>query len=292
MGLLWLGGMSFFDALCHSLTTLSTGGYSTKQSSIAYWDSPFIQYVIIVFMFIGGTKFILLYLAMIKGKVKRLLQDEEFKCYALVVLFTTIIIAIIVACTTHVNTLSQCERTFRDSLFQVVSIITTTGFSTYDYQLWNKTAWIFILLLMFVGASSGSTSGGLKLSRIVILMKNSFYEFKRRLHPNAYLPIKMNEHVIPESVVNSIFSFLVIYTFMILIGLVSLLLMGLSPSEALSVSVSMLANVGPALGDFGPSGTFLALPAAAKWVSAFLMLIGRLELFTVLFLFSPSFWKR
>ena len=292
MGLLWLGGMSFFDALCHSLTTLSTGGYSTKQSSIAYWDSPFIQYVIIVFMFIGGTKFILLYLAMIKGKVKRLLQDEEFKCYALVVLLTTIIIAIIVACTTHVNTLSQCERTFRDSLFQVVSIITTTGFSTYDYQLWDKTVWIFILLLMFVGASSGSTSGGLKLSRIVILMKNSFYEFKRRLHPNAYLPIKMNEHVIPESVVNSIFSFLVIYTFMILIGLVSLLFMGLSPSEALSVSVSMLANVGPAFGDFGPSGTFLSLPAAAKWVSAFLMLIGRLELFTVLFLFSPSFWKR
>lgn len=292
MGMLWFGGMDFFDAVCHSLTTLSTGGYSTKQSSIAYWDSPFIQYVIVIFMLIGGTKFILLYLALIKGKIKRLLQDDEFKFYIGIVLFATIVIAIVVACTTQIENLSQVEKIIRDSLFQVVSVITTTGFATYDYQLWNKMALMFILLLMIFGASSGSTSGGIKLLRIVILLKNSFYEFKRRLHPNAYLPIKINGYVIPETVVNSTFSFLVIYLFLLLFGAVFLSVIGLSLSDAFGVSLSMVSNVGPAFGDFGPSGTFATLPNVAKWVLSLLMLIGRLELFTVLLLFSPMFWKR
>ncbi len=292
MLLFWLGGMNLFDAVCHSLTTLSTGGYSTKQESIAYWDSPFLQYVVIVFMLIGGTKFILLYLALIKGKIKRLLQDDEFKFYIGIVIFATIIFVLIVGCTTRIDTISHFEKIFRDCLFQVVSIITTTGFSTYDYQLWNKTIFVFVVLLMLTGASAGSTSGALKLSRVVILLKNSFYEFKRRLHPNAYLPIKINGHVIPETVVNSTFSFLIIYLFLIMIGAVTMSFVGLSLSDSLGISISMVGNIGPAFGDFGPSGTFLALPAVAKWILSFLMLVGRLELFTVLLLFSPAFWKR
>ena len=229
---------------------------------------------------------------MIKGKIKRLLQDDEFKFYIGIVLFATIVIAIVVACTTQIENLSQVEKIIRDSLFQVVSVITTTGFATYDYQLWNKMALMFILLLMIFGASSGSTSGGIKLLRIVILLKNSFYEFKRRLHPNAYLPIKINGYVIPETVVNSTFSFLVIYLFLLLFGAVFLSVIGLSLSDAFGVSLSMVSNVGPAFGDFGPSGTFATLPNVAKWVLSLLMLIGRLELFTVLLLFSPMFWKR
>lgn len=292
MLLFWLGGMNLFDAVCHSLTTLSTGGYSTKQESIAYWDSPFLQYVVIVFMLIGGTKFILLYLALIKGKIKRLLQDDEFKFYIGIVIFATIIFVLIVGCTTRIDTISHFEKIFRDCLFQVVSIITTTGFSTYDYQLWNKTIFVFVVLLMLTGASAGSTSGALKLSRVVILLKNSFYEFKRRLHPNAYLPIKINGHVIPETVVNSTFSFLIIYLFLIMIGAVTMSFVGLSLSDSLGISISMVGNVGPGFGDFGPSSTFLALPAVAKWILSFLMLVGRLELFTVLLLFSPAFWKR
>lgn len=292
MLLFWLGGMNLFDAVCHSLTTLSTGGYSTKQESIAYWDSPFLQYVVIVFMLIAGTKFILLYLALIKGKIKRLLQDDEFKFYIGIVIFATIIFVLIVGCTTRIDTISHFEKIFRDCLFQVVSIITTTGFSTYDYQLWNKTIFVFVVLLMLTGASAGSTSGALKLSRVVILLKNSFYEFKRRLHPNAYLPIKINGHVIPETVVNSTFSFLIIYLFLIMIGAVTMSFVGLSLSDSLGISISMIGNVGPGFGDFGPSSTFLALPAVAKWILSFLMLVGRLELFTVLLLFSPTFWKR
>ncbi len=292
MALLWLGGMGVFDAVCHSLTTLATGGYSTKQLSIDYWQSPFIHYVIIIFMFLGGTKFILLYLTFVKGQVRRLWRDEEFRAYLCIVLAATLIVAIFAFVQTAVSNVADVERVVRDSLFQVVATITTTGFCTYDYLLWHKTVWIVLGILMVMGASSGSTSGGMKLSRMVILFKNSYYEFKRRLHPNAYLPIKMGGHVISDNVINGTFSFFVIYLFLMALGALALSVVGVDLGDAFGMAISAVANIGPAWGEYGPTGTYLALPAVAKWILAFLMLVGRLELFTVLLLFSPTFWKR
>lgn len=284
--LLWFGGMTFFDAINHSLTTMATGGYSTKQASVGFFTSPYIQYVIIFFMFVAGTNFTLSY-AVITGRFNKIYKDEEFKFYTLVVLGCTALIATGLYIAGGIGG----EQAFRDSLFTVVSIITTTGYATADYLLWAPFLGMVIFVLFFVGGSAGSTGGGVKVVRILLLFKNSFYELKRLVHPNAVIPIRYNSKVVDQKTVTNILAFFVFY---ILIFMISSLLMSLWSSDiysAFSAVATTLGNIGPGFGEVGPMENFYHLPDLAKWFLAFLMMLGRLELFTVLVLFSPSFWK-
>ena len=284
--LLWLGGMSFYDAICHSFTTMATGGFSTKQASIGHWDSPFIQYVIILFMFFAGTNFTLSYIA-IKGKFGRVLKDEEFKYYFLFVAGFTILIFTGLIFTTSLG----IELAFRDALFQVVSIITTTGYATADYLLWQPILTILIFVLFFFGGSAGSTGGGIKIMRIVILFKNSYYELRRMIHPNAVIPVKFNKHSVDARIITNVLAFFMLY--FVIFGFSTVIFTFIEPDlpSAMGAVATSLGNIGPGLGNVGPAENFAHVAPAGKWFLSFLMLLGRLELFTVLVLFSPTFWK-
>lgn len=286
--LLWVGPMDMFDAGCHALATLSTGGYSTKQASLAYWSSPYLEYVISVFMFIGGTNFALIFF-LLKGVPKKLLKDEEFRWYGAIVAIFTVIIAFSLYFS---GTFQNGEYAFRTSLFQVISIITTTGFTTIDYMNWGAFYIFLLCLLMLFCACAGSTSGGIKIVRIIVLFKNAINEFKRQVHPNAILPVRLNGQVVPIDIVTKILAFMFLYLGILVVSFLILSFMGLEFEESIGAAVSCMGNVGPGLGEIGHSGHFNDIPAVSKWYLCFLMLTGRLELFTVLSLFMPAFWKR
>jgi trk system potassium uptake protein TrkH len=285
--LLWLGGMTFFDAINHSFTTMATGGYSTKQASIGYWSSPFIQYVIIFFMFVAGTNFTLSYSA-IYGKFDKVYKNEEFKYYILFIIgFTAIIFSGLL-----ISTQLGFEQAFRDSLFQVVSIITTTGFITADYLLWPPFLAILIFSLFFFGGSAGSTGGGIKIMRIVLLMKNSYYELRRLLHPNAVIPVRFNKRSVPEQIITNVLAFFIFYFIIFFTSTIFFTLIEPDLETSMGAVATSLGNIGPGLGNVGPIENFHHIHPAGKWFLSFLMLLGRLELFTVLVLFSPAFWKK
>jgi len=284
--LLWIGGMTLFDAVCHSFATMGTGGFGTKQSSIAYWNSPFIEYVIVVFMFIAGTNFTLSYLAL-KGKFRLVLKDEEFKYYGLIVLGFTLIIFLGLYFTADLG----IEKAFRDSLFQVVSIITTTGFATADYLTWQPILILLIFALFFFGSSAGSTGGGIKIMRIVLLFKNSYYELRRMIHPSAVIPVKFNKHSVDSKIITNVLAFFMLYIFVFALGTIVFSIVEPDMESAMGAVASSLGNIGPGLGNVGPVESYAHIHPFGKWLLSFLMLLGRLELFTVLILFSPSFWK-
>jgi len=285
--LLWAGGMGLFDAVCHSFTTMATGGYSTKQASIAYWDSPYIHYIITLFMFLAGTNFTLSYFGL-HLKFKKVFQNEEFRFYLLFTLVFTVVIAAGIFLTSEVGV----ERAFRDSVFQVVSIITTTGFVTADYLDWVPVLGVLIFILMFFGGSAGSTGGGVKIMRIVVLFKNSTQELKRLIHPNAVIPIRINKEAMEPEVVNNVLAFVAFYGVTAVVSMMIMSALGCDFETAVGAVAATLGNIGPGLGDVGPIYNFAEIHIAGKWFLSFLMLIGRLELFTVLVLFSPSFWKK
>jgi trk system potassium uptake protein TrkH len=297
--LLSVAGMSFFDAINHSLCTLSTGGFSTKNASIAYWNGqPLIQYIIILFMFLAGTNFVLSYFAF-KGRIQKVIHDEEFKLYFKFIAIFTIIAAVIIyfradiskSSIVHPMVWGEAESAFRHGLFQVLSVITTTGFVTADYTLWTPFLVVLFFGLMFLGGSAGSTSGGVKVVRHLILIKNSFLEFKRTLHPNAIIPVRYNNKAINRFIVFNVLAFFILYMLSFIIGALVFSMFEINFKSAIGLSASTLGNVGPALGDFGPVNNYAALPPLAQWWACFLMLIGRLELFTVLILFTPFFWR-
>ncbi len=297
--LLSVAGMSFFDAINHSLCTLSTGGFSTKNASIAYWNGqPVIQYIIILFMFLAGTNFVLSYFAF-KGRIQKVIHDEEFKLYFKFIAIFTIIAAVIIyfradiskSSIVHPMVWGEAESAFRHGLFQVLSVITTTGFVTADYTLWTPFLVVLFFGLMFLGGSAGSTSGGVKVVRHLILIKNSFLEFKRTLHPNAIIPVRYNNKAINRFIVFNVLAFFILYMLSFIIGALVFSMFEIDFKSAIGLSASTLGNVGPALGDFGPVNNYAALPPLAQWWACFLMLIGRLELFTVLILFTPFFWR-
>ncbi|MEM7380360.1 MAG: potassium transporter TrkG [Bacteroidota bacterium] len=297
--LLKLAGMSFFDALNHSLATLSTGGFSTKNASLAYWNAePLIQYIVIFFMFLAGSNFVLSYFAF-KGKVQRVLRDEEFKAYGIFILIFTIIAALVIYTKANVPVSEYHpmiagvgESSFRHALFQVVAVVTTTGFVTADFTGWTPFLTVFFFGLMFLGGSAGSTAGGIKVMRHMLIIKNGLLEFKRTLHPNAIIPVRFNNKTVTEHIVYNIIGFFVLYMLLFIIGALVLSFMGLDYISAIGGAASSLGNVGPALGSLNPLSNFNGLPMLGKWWCAFLMLAGRLELFTVLILLTPYFWKR
>lgn len=297
--LLSLAGMSFFEAINHSLSTLSTGGFSTKNASIAYWnDRPLIQYIIILFMFLAGSNFVLSYFAFTR-KIQRIIKDEEFKIYTILIsVFTVIAFLVIifqadVAITDyHPQVWGKTESAFRHGLFQVLAIVTTTGFVSADFTNWTPFLTVFFFGLMFLGGSAGSTSGGIKVMRHLLIIKNGFLEFKRTLHNNAIIPVRYNKKMVSEQIVYNIIAFFVLYMLLFIIGALGLGFLGLDFDSAIGGAASSLGNVGPALGDLNPVVNFSKLPSFGKWWCGFLMLLGRLELFTILILFTPFFWKR
>lgn len=285
-------GMDLFDAVCHAFSTLATGGFSTKQASVAFWPQPIIQYTLTVFMFVAGINYTLLYNAVAKQQVGRLFRDDEFKTYSIIVIVATIIITALLVIHGENTTPTSVEYDFRRAVFQVVSIVTSTGFATDDFILWSPISIIVILFLMFVGASAGSTTGGIKVVRLTITVKNAYNELRRIIHPKAIVPVRLNRHVVPESVVAGVFSFLSIYVTIIIISTVVMLLCGMNITESVGAALSMISNIGPGLGEQGPAGSFANVTPFVKWYLSILMLIGRLEIFTILLLFSPSFWKK
>jgi trk system potassium uptake protein TrkH len=285
--MLWAGEMNFFDSLCHSLTTMATGGYSTKQASIAFWDSPYIEYVITFFMFVAGTNFTLSYFVM-HGKLKKVWRDEEFRWYLGFVTGFSLLITLGLFFTSG----RGLEESFRDALFQVVSIITTTGFATDDYLLWVPWMGVLIFILMFFGGSAGSTGGGPKIMRVVIMLKNSTMELKRMIHPNAVIPVRLNKWAVEERIVTNVLAFIAFYGIIAIISMGILSILGYDFDTSIGAVAATLGNIGPGIGEVGPALNYAGFPMFGKWFLSFLMLVGRLELFTVLVLFSPLFWRR
>ncbi len=284
--LLLIGGMNLFDAICHAFTTAATGGYSTKQASIAYWNSPFIEYVIAIFMILSGINFSL-YFMCLKGNVKKVLRNEELRWFLWSVGILTMVITAALIVQNHYDP----EAAFRKALFQVATIHTSCGFATDDYTLWPPFTWILLIFAMLAGGCTGSTAGGMKNARLLIMAKGFRNNFKRLLHPNAVIPVRVNQQPVAPNIVTSAAIFVGFYLFCILIGWTVMMFLGLDFAEGFSIVVSSLGNVGPGLGDYGPAFSWSALPDAAKWISSFLMLIGRLEMFCVLLLFYSGFWK-
>ena len=288
---LWLCGMGIFDAVCHSFSTIATGGFSTHNNSLEYYDSAAIHYTVTFFMFISGINFVLL-IYLLRGKMRYFFQDEELRWYSVAVALFAVALAVGLYIARPGWTGMHVERAFRDSLFTVISSMTSTGYTISDYMYWPVVAWVVIFFLMLTGACAGSTAGGIKWVRWAIILKNGVAEFQRRIHPNAIIPVKLNEKAVPQQTINNIMAFLIFYVFIIAITVVIFCATGVNFDESIGAAVSAIGNVGISIGQFGPAGTYAEFPTIAKWVMSCVMLIGRLEIFTVLLLFTRVLWRK
>lgn len=297
----WLGPMNLYDSVCHAMTTIATGGYSTHQNSLAYFNSPYIEYMCSFFMFISGINFSLYYYLSI-GKSKAFYKNEEMRWYtcftlAAVVVFVCLFYYVRYQMSGSSELLALLpegfETTFRTSLFHVVTLLTSTGFqaSNFDYVGWGQVFWMPTLIILFMGACAGSTGGGFKVIRMLVCLKDSRNEFKRLLHPRAVIPVRLSGYVLSESKVLRALAFLFLYLVIMVISVCLLTMMGLTMDTAIGSCITSLSNAGPGLGTTGPASNFYEVPVLGKWLLSFLMLVGRLEIFTVLFLFIPDFWK-
>lgn len=295
---LWVCGMSFFDAVCHALTTVSSGGFSTRQSSIAAWNSPLIEYVTSFYMVVSGVSFVLLFWMMFRGEFKKSFQDEELRAYLIFMGVVTLVLTVIVCLfpsnsLSEVHSLGDVERNFRHVLFQVTSTMTSTGLSSFDYLSWPPIVWmILVFLLMVIGGSAGSTAGGMKVARILVVGKLALGEMKHRIHPNAVIPITINRHPLDNKLIRVTHNFFVFYLGIMLFGAFLMVANGVEPFEALCNAITSISNAGPSVGQYGPVFSFSALPDFSKWVMMLLMLVGRLEIFTFLIILTPALWKR
>jgi len=289
--LLRIGHMGWFDSVCQSFATIATGGFSTKQASIAYWNSPYIQYIIILFMILSGVNFSLYYFAF-KKKFEKIKGNEELKYFLLVLFVFSVIVTLSLIDFSKVNSFATLEQAWRDSLFTVSSLMTTTGFCTADYMNWKPLTWVILLIVMLTGASAGSTSGGIKMIRVVISAKTCYYEFKRLLHPNAVIPVRYNGHLVGEDIITRVLAFTLLYIVVAGFGILVLAISGMGFMESVGGMITCLGGVGPGLGLVGPSGNFYDIPEFSKWFLSLMMLAGRLELFTVFVIFTPAFWKK
>lgn len=288
---LWLCGMDVFDAVCHSFSTIATGGFSTHNNSLEFYDSAAIHYTVTFFMFISGINFVLL-IYLLRGKARNFFQDEELRWYSVAVLVFAVMLTIGLYIARPGWTGLHMERAFRDSIFTVISSMTSTGYTISDYMYWPVVAWVVVFFLMLTGACAGSTAGGIKWVRLAIILKNGVAEFQRRIHPNAIIPVKLNEKNVPQQTINNIMAFLIFYIFIIVVTVVIFCASGVNFDESIGAAVSAIGNVGISIGQFGPAGTYAAFPTVAKWVMSFVMLIGRLEIFTILLLFTKALWRK
>lgn len=286
--ILWILDMPLFDALCHTFGTLATGGFSTKNASIGYYTNPLIHWVITTFMFLSGVNFALHYQA-IKGKnLKSFWRNAEFRLYTTIMLtFIAIVTAVL-----FFSSELTFEKSIRQAAFQVVSIMTTTGYATADFDFWPYLGRTLLVLLMFVGGCSGSTGGSIKVGRILIVLKQFRVELQRAMHPRAIISAKIDGKPISSDVIMNVQQFFFIYMAVTAISVVFMSALGLDLISAFTSVVATITNVGPGLGKVGPAQNYGFIPAVGKYYLSFLMLLGRLELYTLLVLFLPSFWKR
>ena len=284
--LLWAGEMDWFDAVNHAFATLATGGFSTRNLSMAAFGA-YSQYIVIIFMIFAGTNFTLHYFAL-HGRLRQVFRDEEFRGFLLLIAISTFIITVGLV----VFGKDTLEENFRNALFTVSSILTTTGFVTANYLSWPVFLYMIILLLMFVGGMAGSTGGGMKVIRQMLLLKNSWMELRRSIHPNAVLPVKFNNKSVPQEIIYKVMGFFLMYILIFTAGVLSLSALGLNFETSIGASIASLGNIGPGIGLVGPVDNYAAMPDAAKWILSALMMLGRLELFTVLLLFSKHFWRK
>ena len=284
----WICGMGVFDAVNHSMATTATGGFGTHSSSIAYFQSPTIEWVCTIFMLLSGVNFSLIYLSFFKGGLKNLINDPEFKCYTFIVSMSAAIICLMIMIENNYT----FANGIRHAMFQVAAFITTTGFYSDNAAEWPRITWIILSFCMFSGACAGSTSGGFKCVREVMIMKVIKNQIKLIIHPKAILPVRVGGQNIHSSATSTLLAFLSLYVIIILVASTLFVFMGVEDTNAITISVSSVGNVGPTLGNMiGPTSSWNCLPDAAKWLSTVLMLTGRLEIFSVFVLFTPAFWK-
>ena len=285
--LLITGGMPAFDAVCHSFSTLSTGGFSTMNAGVAAFATPFIMIIITVFMFIAGTNMTFIYFGL-KGNFKKIIGNNEFFFYSLICLGFIVIVSMVL----YFKSGFSMGRALLDGSFHVISIITTTGFYTQDYNLWGDTIIIIFFALMFTGGTAGSTSGGIKILRLLLITKNNRQELKRLIHPSAFLPVRLDRRIISQTTIYNLLVFITLYFLLICFAAFVISFMGYDLITSFSTSASMLGNIGPGIGKFGPFVNYSELPMPGKWFLSGLMLLGRLELLTVMILFTRNFYRR
>ena len=284
----YIGGMNGFDSVNYAMSTTATGGFATHNTSTEFFHSPTLEYICTLFCFLSGINFTLLYAAVIKLKIKNLFKNSEFRFYLfLIISFTTFIMFELLVMRHY-----QLEHAFRSALFQVVSFITTTGLFNEDAAPWPHVTWVVLAMCMFFGSCSGSTSGGIKCIRGVMLLRVVKNEFRQILHPNAVLPLKIDGVNVPNQKRVTLLAFLVTYLIICLLISFTMIAMGIDNTNAITITLSCVGNVGPTLGtEIGPTMSWSQLPDVAKWFCSLMMLIGRLEIFTVLVIFTPAFWK-
>lgn len=285
--LLVIGGMPAFDAICHSFSTLSTGGFSSKNDGIAAFESPFIMIVISLFMFIAGTNIAYIYFGL-KGNFKKIFGNNEFFFYSLMTAAFIVLVSLVLIFKAGFSP----GKSILDGSFHVISIITTTGFYTHDFNLWGDIIIMIFFILMFTGGTAGSTSGGIKIVRLVLITKNSRQELRRLIHPNAFIPVRLDKRIIPQTTIYNLLVFITIYFLTVCSAAFVISFMGYDLIASFSTSASMLGNIGPGLGTFGPFTNYSELPMTGKFFLSGLMLLGRIELLTLMILFTRNFYRR
>ncbi|MFH2066144.1 MAG: TrkH family potassium uptake protein [Pseudomonadota bacterium] len=285
--LLLFGGMTFFDSLCHTFTTMPTGGFSTRNSSIAHFNSSYIDMVVVLFMILAGINFSL-HFQMIKGNTLAFRHDSECRFFLGVVLVLTILVAFDL----YGDVYQSIWESFRFGLFQVVSIVTTTGYATADYETWPGMSQSILFFCMFLGASAGSTGGGMKCIRIMLCMKYCYKEIFTLIHPRAVSHVKISGKTIPEDVMRSVLGFVALYLGLFVFCSILLAGTGVDFLTSITAVASAIGNVGPGFGLVGPLDNYALIPAAGKWILIWCMLIGRLEVYTVIILLAPEFWRK
>ncbi|MBQ9651331.1 MAG: TrkH family potassium uptake protein [Prevotella sp.] len=288
LGSFYLAGMSVFDAANYAMTVTATGGFATHDASTGYFHSISIDYIAIFFMFLSGTSFTLLYMSFFKGKISKLFKNTEFKFYSVIILCATVVITYILMAYSNYD----IHTAVRKSLFQVVSFMTTTGIFNDDAGKWPHITWVVLSLCMFFGGCAGSTSGGFKCIRGMMTVTAVRNELKRILHPKAVLPVKANGQSVPYPAQVSVMAFFILYMMMCFFTYFVMIVMGVDSTNSITIAISCASNVGPALGlEIGPTMSWTTLPDMVKWLLSVLMLMGRLEILTVIVLFTPAFWK-
>ena len=284
--LLGLAGMPWFDSVCHAFTTMPTGGFSTQNASIAAYSNPLIHYIIIFFMFVAGVNFTLHFRA-ITGNYKAHLKDYEFRVYLSIICIATLLIFFNISSANS----DWSHNSFLISLFESLAMLTGTGYANADYELWPFFSQHLLLIIMFFGAMGGSTSGGMKIARIILLIKYAATETRRMLHARAIIPIRIGDRFISDEVVRNTLGFSLIYLSIFVLTSFVLTAFNLDLLSAIGASASAIGNVGPAFGAFGPTDNYALLHPIGKWMLTICMLLGRLEIFTIMVLFSRTFWK-
>ncbi len=281
------GGMTLFDALCHTFTTLATGGFSTRNLSIEYYGSPYLEGVITVFMLVAGINFSLHY-QLLRGNIKGFWKNGETQFFLAVFLIAALVITV----NLRLSLFDSLMTSFRHASFQVASILTTTGYSSHNFAVWPFLSQLLLLVLMFVGGCTGSTGGGIKCFRIMLLFKQGYREIYRMIHPRAVVPVKLGGRSVSPRILEGVWGFFFLYLLLFVLNTLVMTLLGVDLITAISAVAACIGNIGPGLNAVGPAANYNHLPALGKWCLSFCMLLGRLEIYTVIVLLVPEFWKK